>query len=387
MKKMMYTTLVMITALSMLAGCGTSRNASSESITIIETASETTPAGTEESAEISLESTADESAESTEPETVSTESAATVLSPGDNLNITQAGEYVLTGTYENQMIVVDAGEEDEITLILENAVLSNNDGPAIFVRSAGNVTIIASEGTENSISDGSDYTLTEDDSTLDAAVFSKDDLTISGEGNLTINGNYKHAVVSKDDLTITAANLTINAVNDGLSGKDSLTFSDGSAVITAGSDGLYSDEKVEVSGGTLSITAEEGIEATCVLISGGDITMEASDDGINASWKSESLTPAIEISGGTITITMGAGDTDGIDSNGDLIISGGTISVNGNSAFDYDGNASFTGGTLYVNGQQVDTLSNQMMGGDMGGFGGPGSGFGGPGNNMGDKQP
>ena len=68
---------------------------------------------------------------------------------------------------------------------------------------------------------------------------------------------------------------------------------------------------------------------------------------------------------------MGAGDTDGVDSNGDLIINGGTINVTGNSGFDYDGSSSFNGGTIIVNGQQLDSIPNQMMGGRGGmGFGG-----------------
>ena len=119
-----------------------------------------------------------------------------------------------------------------------------------------------------------------------------------------------------------------------------------------------------------------------MLISGGDITIAASDDGINAARKSSAYTPTVEITGGTVTITMGAGDTDGIDSNGNIIITGGTISVNGNSAFDYDGSATFTGGTVYVNGQQVTTLPNQMMGGRGGMMGGQG-GFGGMGGQSG----
>ncbi|MBQ1554286.1 MAG: hypothetical protein IIZ68_02385, partial [Clostridia bacterium] len=73
-------------------------------------------------------------------------------------------------------------------------------------------------------------------------------------------------------------------------------------------------------------------------------------------------------------ITMGVGDTDGVDSNGNIIIIGGTVNVTGQSSFDYDGTATFTGGTVIVNGQQVDTLPNQMMGGGMGGRGMGGSG-------------
>ena len=181
----------------------------------------------------------------------------------------------------------------------------------------------------------------------------------------------KHAVVSKDDLTVTAKNLAVSAVNTGLNGKESVAISEASVTITAGSNGIRSDEVLTISGDSVEITASEGVEATYILISGGDITVNATDDGINAARKSDTstFTPTVEITGGSLTVTMGAGDTDGIDSNGNIIISGGTISVNAASAFDYDGSASFTGGTVYINGQQVTTLPSQMMGGGMGGRG------------------
>ena len=98
--------------------------------------------------------------------------------------------------------------------------------------------------------------------------------------------------------------------------------------------------------------------------------MHASDDGINAGQKSDAYTPTIEINGGNIKIPMGQGDTDGIDSNGNLVINGGTIDITGQSACDYDGTAQFNGGTLIINGVQTDTLPNQMMGGGRGGMNG-----------------
>ena len=82
--------------------------------------------------------------------------------------------------------------------------------------------------------------------------------------------------------------------------------------------------------------------------------------------------PTIEINGGEITVAMGAGDTDGIDSNGNIIVNGGTVSVTGNSTFDYDGTAQYNGGTIIVNGQQVSSIPNSMMGGGHGGWGGQG---------------
>ena len=403
-------------------------------------------------------------------------SVAITLYPADNLTISEAGIYILSGKYEG-MILIEAGEDEKVQLVLKNATLINEDGPAIYVRSADKVFITAAEGTVNKISDGSAYSLIDDDTTLDAAVFSKDDLTINGTGGLIINGNYKHAVVSKDDLIVTAKDLTVNAANVGLNGKDSVKLSEATVSITAGSDGIRSENgtdadkgfvsvmdsavtivsgkdgiqaetsftaenatvnittgggntrsidatesykgikagisiiidsgsyqinalddaihtngslrisagdftlqsrddgihanvMIEISGVMINISAFEGLEATYILISGGDITIQASDDGINGARKSSLYTPTVEITGGTVTVTMNAGDTDGIDSNGNIIITGGTVSVNGNSAFDYDGSVTFTGGTVYVNGQQVSTLPNQMMGGRQGGFGG-----------------
>ena len=81
----------------------------------------------------------------------------------------------------------------------------------------------------------------------------------------------------------------------------------------------------------------------------------------------------IEINDGDITIDMGAGDTDGIDANGSIIVNGGVIRVTGRSTFDYDGTAQYNGGTIIVNGQQVSSVPNQMMGGGQGGRGGFGN--------------
>ena len=110
---------------------------------------------------------------------------------------------------------------------------------------------------------------------------------------------------------------------------------------------------------------------------------------IYASSKSSAYSICAEFNGGDITIDMGAGDTDAIDSNGDLIINGGTITINAQSPFDYDGTAQKNGGTLIINGTETDSITNQMMGGPQGGMpgsdmggqmgGGPQGGMGGPG--------
>ena len=390
MKKFLKITLVSALVLFTLADCNLASSVSAESPAF------SADSGTNASA-----------ASVTERDASGTYDAAQAvpLSPQDDLTITEAGVYLLSGSYEDSMIVIDAGDEAKVQLVLANASISGRNGPAIYVRSADKVFLTADEGTVNTVSDSASYTFDEEDTTPDAAVFSKADLTINGSGRLTVSGNYKHAVVSKDNLVITAKDLTVNAENVGLNGKDSVILSEATVSITAGSDGIRSENgteaekglvsvtgseitivsgkdgiqangKAEIASGTLNITAREGIEATYVLLSGGNITIQASDDGINAAYKSSAYTPTIEITGGTVTVTMSAGDTDGIDSNGNIIISGGTVSVNGSSPFDYDGSAALSGGIVYVNGQQVSSLPNQMMGG-MNGFGGGPDGQGG----------
>ena len=315
--------------------------------------------------------------------TTNTTSSA-VTSNSKNMKITAGGNYDLSGEYES--ITVNTSEE--VTLNLNGVEITNSNGPAINVEKAKKVTIVLS-GTNKVTA-----TATED---LDGAIYSKADLVFSGTGSLDVKSNYD-GIVSKDTLVIKNGTYTINADDDGIRGKDSVEILDGSFTINAGGDGIKSSNdsdtslgyvsltggtfnitaksdgiqgitKVTISGGTFNINSAEGIEATYVKIDDGTINIAASDDGINASQKSNISTPTIEINGGNITIKMGQGDTDGIDSNGNIYINGGTINITANSPFDYDGEGKVNGGTVIVNGTETTTLTNQMMGGGM--MGGP----------------
>lgn len=201
------------------------------------------------------------------------------------------------------------------------------------------------------------------------------------DGNFTINtsagtSNSEETSVkgvkAEDSIIINGGSFNIESKDDAIHSNNSVSIKAGSINISSSDDGIHADGMVEINDGTIKITSAEGIEGTYVKINGGTISINASDDGINANSKSDLYTTKVEINGGNITINMGQGDTDGVDSNGDIIINGGTISVTGQSTFDYDGEGTINGGTVICNGKEVTTLPNQFMGGgQMQNGGGP----------------
>ena len=331
------------------------------------------------------------------------------VTDGDEICIEEAGVYVLSGTAENATVTVDA-EGEKVQLVLDGLEIENEGAPCSYLKSADKVFVTTVADSSLSMSG---EPATDEEKSLDGAIFSRDDLTLNGTATLTISSSAA-GIVSKDDLKVTGGTYVISAATKCLEANDSIRIADGTFSLTAGTDGIHAENDeddslgyvticggsfqiragddgihalayVQIAGGSFQIAAAEGIEGTYVLITEGSIAIESWDDGINASRKSGTYKVCVEIAGGEIQIAMSAGDTDGIDSNGDVIVSGGTITITGNSSFDYDGTAQFTGGTLIVNGQTLSSIPNQMMGGmggQMGGFGGQG-GMGGQGGDFG----
>ena len=178
------------------------------------------------------------------------------------------------------------------------------------------------------------------------------------------------AIKSGDSITISAGNFTINCVDDGIHSDMSVLISGGTFNITASDDAIHGDATVTIEDGNLTLSAREGIEGTYIKIEDGTISISASDDGINAGQKVAAYTPTVEINGGYLTIVMGQGDTDGIDSNGYIYINGGTVDISGQSPFDYDLGAEHNGGTIILNGSETDEITNQFGGGMPGMNGG-----------------
>ncbi len=156
MKKTSKITLVSALVLILLVGGGFSPVTSAESLPTAGS-----PTGTVPAAEVSA-SAPDTAVSGRDASGEYDGSEAITLSPDSDLTITEAGTYILSGSYEG-MIAVEAGEEDKVQLVLDNAAITNDNGPAIYIRSADKVFITAAEGTVNTISDGSDYTLTDGD--------------------------------------------------------------------------------------------------------------------------------------------------------------------------------------------------------------------------------
>ena len=339
------------------------------------------------------------------------------------ITITSGGTYRLTGEYSGQ-VKIEAAKTDTVRLVLDNAKITNSTGAAINVVSAAEAIIYTAAGTTNTVADGANYTATGDDDP-DAAIYSTANLTLTGEGSLSVEGAYEEGIHTTGGLVIASGTLEVNAANTGIKGKDyvditggivnvtaaqdgikstntddeSMGFtrlSAGSVTVSAGDDGLKAPHTLEISGGTLNIEkSNEGIEAQYINILDGDVTVNSTDDGINASLKDSSSDTSSDTTSGTATTgqqtqqnqngqvqqapagggaapggsqgstgqnqNMPQPPADGVMPGGGggtfevvdaaINISGGTVTVNAEGdGIDSNGTATFSGGTVTVNG-------------------------------------
>lgn len=375
---------------------------------------------------------------------------------GNVITITDEGTYILTGTLDDGMIIVDAEKTDKPQLVLDGVSINSETSSPIYIREADKVFVTLAPDTANTLSNGGTFS-TIDENNIDAVIFSKQDLTLNGSGSLAVSSPAGHGIVSKDDLVITSGTYTVDSASHGLdandsirlvnakisidSGKDgmhaensddeslgfvyiasgtfdisaegdgisaegnltinqgtftidsaddavhsnsSVTVNGGKFEIASGDDGFHADETLTITSGVIHVTESyEGLEGLHVEISGGEITVVASDDGINAAGGTDSSGfggsrrndkfaggassgGSITISGGTLSVTASG---DGLDANGTLAISGGYVSVCGpnqgdTATLDYDISGVITGGTFIGTGASgmAQTFSDSEQG-------------------------
>lgn len=257
---------------------------------------------------------------------------------GGGVTITAPGTYLLSGTLKDGQIVVDAADDDEVTLLLNGVSLTCETNAPIFVRNASRVWLTLAEDTENYVSDGAEYVLEEGEDEPDAAIFSKEDLVINGSGGLTVTGLYGHGIRSKDELVITGGNIAVTAAKEGIKGKDSLAISGGNLLVTSGEDGLQANNDTDEGKGF-------------IVIAGGSFVIEAGNDGIQAE-------TALALRDGEFAIACGNGyngavdgeiSAKGLKAGGYLQIDGGSYSLNtADDAAHCNGAIVINGGDLTV---------------------------------------
>lgn len=333
--------------------------------------------------------------------------SSTVSINGTTATITKEGHYSISGSLTNGQIVVNA-DSGIVKIELNGANLNSTTGSPFYIKNANKTIVFLKEGTTNTITDAATYSNSEEPN---ATIFSNGYLAFTGTGTLIVKGNYNDGISSDDEVIINSGTINVTAKDDAIRGKDflkvnggiitttstfghalkadnendkglgfvqieggTLNMSSSSAdgihatkrvIINNGeitisapkSQGLHSDSLVLINGGnTILKSSNEGIESPYITMNDGNLSIAASDDGLNATFGNggESNDKSmITIAGGFITINVAGGD--GIDSNGNASMTGGTILVHGPSsqpevAIDVNGDFKISGGLLMASG-------------------------------------
>ena len=257
--------------------------------------------------------------------TTATVSGSGAKADGSTITITEEGVYIVSGTLEDGQIIVDASDSDKVQIVLDGVNINCETNAAIYVREADKVFITLAENSSNTLGGGNEYTQI-DDNTVDGVIFSKSDLVCNGTGSLTIEADYKRGIVSKDDLVITGGTYKITAADNGITAKDQLKILDGSFDIDAANSAVKAKNtddtelgNIYIAGGVFTVKAEQdGFHATgSIVVDDGTITVNSGDDGFHAELDTV-------IHGGTIFVEKSYEGLEGKR----VVVNGGDITVN-----------------------------------------------------------
>jgi len=270
---------------------------------------------------------------------------ACVTIEGGTVKITCGGEYDFSGSYSGndaQILVASPKTDTTVYLNMKGLTLTNTADAPIYVQKSNKTFVVAKNGTTNTFTDAATriktYSYTNDagqakTDTTGACIYSKDDLTIKGEGTLIVKANYNNGIHTSNDLRIKNGLITVNAKNNGLKGKGSVAISGGTInITTTEGDGIKSDTddatdlkdgkgSIEITGGSITITsAFDGLSANnAVTIAKGDA--KDADNG-------EAKSPTLKITTGGGQKCLGTSTGGGNGGRGGF---GGGFGMGGNS--------------------------------------------------------
>lgn len=335
---------------------------------------------------------------------------------GSTITITDERTYIVSGTLDDGMIIIDTDKSDKVQLVLDTVTIHSETCAPIYILQADKVFITMASGSTNTLSNGGTFTAI-DENAIDAVIFSKEDLTLNGSGTLRITSPAGHGIVSKDSLRITSGSYDINCASHALSGKDEVCIANADFTMVSGKDGIHADNEddaslgyVYIQSGTFSIDAEgDGISASSWLqIEDGSFDITAGGGSINAasassdSWgnfkgggrhgggqmngftgnssgtsaaetdstdstsmKGIKASDSLTINGGTFAIDSA---DDSLHSNASLAVNGGTFEIaSGDDAFHADDTLTVTAGTINISEsyEGLEGLHVVISGGDI----------------------
>ena len=238
----------------------------------------------------------------------------------ENYTISSAGTYYVTGSSSNYQLIINTTDTKNVHIVLDNVTMTNGNTACIYVVN-DEKTILHLVGT-NTITSTYSEKVADGDSYIDGAIHAKDDLTITGEGSLTVNSKL-HGIVCKNDLKFTGGTITINSTKKGLDVNDSVRISEANITITTTKgDGIH---------------IENSENDAFFYMESGSLTIDSAYDGIDLSTSDNLFTGYFSLIGGEINIKAGGGytkststsnSTKGIKSDNELIVSGGTLTIN-----------------------------------------------------------
>lgn len=243
-------------------------------------------------------------------------------SSGSTVTITSPGIYSVSGTSSGVNITVDTSLDGTVYLLLGDVTMTNSSMACIFVNSA-DLTVLQLEG-DSSFTSSNSSAVTVDDASVDGVIHARDDLSIIGSGSMSVTSSYLHGIVAKDDLTITGGELTVKATKKAIDASDSVAIANATIDLTSGTD---------------AIQVENDSADSYFLMESGSLTIDAEQDGIQVSLSEDATTDFsgyINITGGTLDITSGAGASSGLDestsqkgikSDGDIALKAATVTV------------------------------------------------------------